>query len=461
MTRDSNIAALALAMEDMFARMANAHRRSDKGPRPLGLPDWDRELWRLARGCLPPVAAEAPTHGPDLYLATQIYKGGGHTGLIGDFVQALDPGANNSHLIVSNLYNENKSPLDEKISSRTRIHPSNTYLLEGPHIGDRLQQLMTRVQSLRPGRVFLFHHPGDPLPAAVAHPEWTSQCVLVHHADATPSFGLYFPGVQPIELHPFGAAATRILGLAPEILMLSAPDPGPRSGNFLASGTLTTASCGSTLKFESPYHYSYPETIAVLLAHTGGKHVHIGPLTDNLLKSIATHLHHHQVQEDRFHHVPWVPSLSQALWDHDCDLYFSSFPIDGARVNAEVAAAAVPHLRHARSMPLKGMQSDPLGLKGGLAWHTWSDLKNQLTKAANADFLIRRSTEIRETYDALHHPRVFTKTLTDILAGKTGIADPIADNRENRALRSTLQRLEIAGLFPDKSPELASGAEDA
>ncbi|MEM8955907.1 MAG: hypothetical protein AAGD22_17255 [Verrucomicrobiota bacterium] len=461
MTRDSNIAALADSMEDAFNRMANLHRQAHLGPRPLGLPDWDGELWRAARACLSPNPTQTPANGPDLYLATQVYKGGGHTALIGDFVQALDPQAAHSHLVISNLYNENKTPLDEKIATRTRINPSNTHLLHGPDTADRIRELLTLVQSLRPGRIFLFHHPGDPLPAAVAHPEWTPQCILVHHADATPSFGLYFPGIQLIELHPFGAAATRVLGLNPEILMLAAPDPGPRQDGFISSGSLTTASCGSTLKFDSPYHYSYPETIAHLLANTGGKHVHIGPLSEALLKNIESHLHNLQVPEDRFQNVPWVSSLSQALWDYECDLYFSSFPIDGARVNAEVAAAAVPHLRHARSMPSKEMQSDPLGLKGGLVWRTWSDLKNELANAADADFLARRSTEIRETYDALHRPDVFAETLTAILSGKTGIADPIAEARENRVLRSTLKRLEIAGLLSPKKAEPASGDEKA
>ncbi len=457
-------------MGDVLDQAYNHLHRFDTvpalGTMALGVQKWDARLWRMGGEYLATLTSrsmsslELPAgQGPDVYLATQAYKAGGHTPLIGDFVRALDAhqGAA-SQLIITNIHGENPAPLPEAIRCRLCIPSVNITILQGPSLYDRLQELMTLLLRLRPRRLFLFHHPDDPLASAVARPEIASQRILVHHADSTPSFGLHLPGVCIIDLNPYAAAMTRLLGLSAALLPLTAPDPGTRPRGFLKRGKLVTATSGSALKFDGNHACNYPETVGVILRSTGGWHVHIGPLKSAMLGKINDVLNHANLPTERFVHVPWVPSLAAALWGHDCDLYFSSFPIDGARTNAEVIASATPHLRHS-NRPLAELSHSELSLDGGLVWHAWEDLTTTLESLNDRSLLEEKSHLIRKGYDRMHHPLVFAKHLDAILNGGSGFEDPHQHERDHRVLRSVCRKL-IASLDPSDPDATASTERD-
>lgn len=138
--------------------------------------------------------------------------------------------------------------------------------------------------------------------------------------------------------------------------------------------------------------------------------------------------------------MPWTPSLARALWEHGCDLYLSSFPIDGARTNAEVLASATPHLRFSARHPASAA-GDDLGNTGGLVWRNWEDLAGHLRDMAHATALEEASAAMRRVYEARHHPGVFADTLQSILAGHGGIVDPREHERDHRSIQMLLNSL--------------------
>lgn len=436
------------------------------GARALGARECDWALWRMGREWIAAHDAEmchraetaSAGFGPDVYLATQLYPDGGHTALIGDFVRALDSKEERAHLILTNIDGLNSSPLSGKIRSRTGIPADNITLLDGRSLFDRLQSLFAQLLALRPRRLFLFHHPDDPLASVVAQPEIAAQRILVHHADSTPSFGLHLPGIQIIDLNPIAASMSRLLGLAAEWLPLTAPDPGARPHGFLRRGELVTATSGNAHKFTSDYVYSYAETVGVILRNTGGWHVHIGWLEETTLAEIASALRAKNLAPDRFIHVPWTQSVATCLWEHEVDLYFSSFPINGARTNAEAMASATPYLGHSMR-PLARLRGSLIDPEGGLVWSTWEDLAVTLQSVSDPAILKELSSGMRLQYERMHHPRVFAKQLAAILAGEGGREDPYREERDQRTMQGMFRSLSTAILQAPKNAETASLAQ--
>ncbi len=440
-------------LEELRHKLARLTDEPGLGSNSLGVPDWDRELWLLGRkwidsnsGKISRSAGSSAGRKNDVYLATQVAADGGHTPLIGDFVRALadesgtTPTGRASHLILTNIVGENPPPLDESIRERTGIPAANIVVLQDGSLGERLEQLFSHLLELRPKRLFLFQHPVDPLAAVVAQPEISPERFLVHFADAMPTFGLHLPGMRVIDLNPFASAMSRVMGLESALLPLTAPDPGPRPCGFLQRGKLVTATSGRPEKFTTPYFLNYPDTVGVILRSTGGWHVHIGRLDDEMLLRIREVLTAAGLPQDRFTHVPWAGSIARALWEHQCDVYFSSFPVDGARTNAEVLASATPHLRHSKE---PGKTNAPLAsqIEGGASWHTWEDLTSVLQKLSDPAVLLEKSRLMRMNYDKLHHPRIFAERLSEILAGGQGWSDPLAHERDHRALNRMLRSL--------------------
>lgn len=403
------------------------------GSLPLGWQKGDRLLSRIGSEGLTDQAGDK--NGPDLFVATTLSKEGGHTGLIGDFVRALfeiSPGTS-PHLIVTNCNHEHSKPLEPEIIDRVAIDAHKIDMLPGPALSDRLEQLFGRISQLKPRRLFLFHHPDDPVACAIARSEIFSEIFLIHHADSIPSFGLYLPGVRVVDVTPHAAALTHAQGLVSAMILLTAPDPGPRRVDFLQRGNLVTATCGSSRKFRSEHRYRYADTVGFLLHATGGWHVHVGPLEEVQLSEIRNAVAAQKVDIERFIHVPWTNSLPATLWENGCDLFFGSFPITGARADVEVFASATPHLAYTARLP-GARFPDPLRPADGLRWNSWEELKDVLAKVSNQETLRGKSKLVRAAYERFHHPRVFVSTLKNILNGGHGIADPDCEGRAGWAM---------------------------
>jgi hypothetical protein len=448
-------------LDDIRDAVRRANAQGSLAGFALGFPRLDQAAWqhgrvRLQELGLPPVAVAAPAEvGPDVYVATQLYRDGGHTALVGDFVRARASRAEGAHLIVTHAGWEPR-PLTPEIRDRTGFASQAVTELLGGSLDDRLDALMNRLSELRPARTFLFHHPDDPLAVAAAQPSLCGRCFLVHHSDATPSLGLYVPGISVIELNPAAAALARVLRLDAHLLLLTCPDPGPRREGFLAGGRLVTASSGSPWKFAGNTPCTYADAVSVVLSTTGGRHVHIGALDEATLTVIRAGLASHDIDPASFVHRDWVPSLAMALREEGCDVFLASFPTDGARTLIEAAAAGTPYLAHAARRST-GARPLALDLPGAASWTGLEDLAEVLKALMDPEVLLARSRSARDWYLRLHRPGVFADTLGNIIAGRGGVDDPDGPERDFGALANLTRRLaENALVEPGASP--ADGA---
>jgi hypothetical protein len=407
--------------------MSRLHARTPLRSWALGVPEWDWRIWRIGRewiarhGETVDRSSDSERPGADVYLATQVHEHGGHTALIGDFVRAL--AGSSPHLVVTDVHEHSDDTISDAVRARLGLPASAITVLRAASLAARVDLLLRTLARLRPARLFLFHHPDDPLASVVAQPEVARTRVLVHHADYLPSFGIYLPGVRIVDLSPGAAARTRFLGRASAWLPLTAPDPAARPYEFLGDGRLVTASCGTAHKFSSDYAFGYAETVGVILRSTGGRHVHIGGLDTRLRSQIADALRGVNVPQDRFVHVPQTPSVTATLWEHRCDLYCASFPIDGARTRIEVMAAGIPYLGHS-ARPQSAAPADDAATDDALVWREYEDLSTILARMAEVATLREQSRRVRAAYERVHHPRQFARTLAQILEGGSGCEDP-------------------------------------
>jgi hypothetical protein len=411
----------------------------------VGVPAWDAEIWRAGRrwwrqhaAAVDALALGGPSlagSGGDVYLATELYEDGGHTGLIGDCVRALDAPA---HVVLTDLHGGHRDGVSPRIVERLGVEPAAVSVLSGPGLDARGRELFVTLRALRPRRLLLFHHPHDPLAVLAAQPEVAPAAWLVHHADATPSFGLHVPGVRVIELHEPGVALSQLLGRLPFLLPLTAPDPGPRPFAFLARGRIVTASCGIAWKFAPAAAYDYAETVAELLGATGGWHVHVGAMDEALRARLYAALASRGVAAERLEHVAWTSSLARTLWERRCDVYVASFPADGARARVDALASGTPYLWHATRPDGDRPDRDSTDDRGGLAWRTWAELRATLAGLADPEALATHGARARGAYDAVHHPAVFARTLRAIVDGTAAPAPLDLDRALGHALRAVL-----------------------
>lgn len=333
----------------------------------------------------------------DVYLMTEIYDTGGHTGLIGDYV-ANSPDRQ-AVLLLSNALNQNPPPA--MAIARTGI--SSEYIEKCPH--DRLLEqtrwMIARLEELQPNRLFILNHPYDPVPIAAAQPGLARWIYYVHHADHTPALGVSLRCTSHFDLTPRAMHCCRSLLKVPNTVYLplqcyeSPTLPHPINGSVLS-----TASSGSSHKFSWKGPTAYPSIIKQLLGSTSGSHFHIGPLAPQQLRQWRTNLTEMGIAQDRLVYVPHVSSLWQAMHDLKIDLYLHSFPLPGARAAVEVMGSGTPILHYS---PL----DNPLQSSANLVYpesKTWSTTEQliALVNHANGEWLATHRKYSRRYYEKNH-----------------------------------------------------------
>jgi len=354
------------------------------------------------------VSAAAEPADLDLFIATQIYAGGGHTAVIGDFVRASD--SVRAEVIVTGTVERDihKGDPPAEIVERLGIGADGLSVCPHEQRAAATRWLIEQIGARRPRRVFLFHHPQDAVAIAGARPSLCGELYLVHHADRQATLGLHQRGTQIVDLSPFtGAFTQRVLGLKPVYAPLIIGDPGeppPREIN----PPFTTVSSGSAHKFGE----EYAENIARVLETTGGRHIHIGFLKEKRLGNIRAHLEGRGIDAGRFEYIAWVPSLAGALIELGADLCISSAPLGGARTAIESGAAGVPMLAHLPDF------STTFGVnhvmpKSLPVWRTIGELVETL-KQIDAAWIIERGRESRRYFETHHHPDQLRSALADL-----------------------------------------------
>jgi hypothetical protein len=347
----------------------------------------------------------------DIYIGSELYQTGGHTALIGDYLQ--NAGSRRALLVVTNI--ENRHPaISPGVLTRLGIDDSQIAICPERNLCRKLVWLTNLLARRQPARVFLFNHPHDSVAIAACQPSSRTRFYFVHHADRMPTLGAFTPLATHIDVTPFRFhSCRRNSSFADNLFIpLVAHDLGCRdfARPRAAFKGLTTASSGSPDKFRLDYTPGYIDVIAAVLRATGGRHIHIGQLPRRHLNRFRSALERHGVARDRLLHIPFVPSVWQAMSDLEIDLYIGSFPVPGARTSIEVMGSGTPAVWHVRS-EVSRFQDTHMKYPEAESWETAAEFLD-LIHRIDASWLKRQSKAARRHYEQKHHPGILASALS-------------------------------------------------
>ncbi len=320
-----------------------------------------------------PLPQHDPEKGVILYFATALYATFGHTKMIEKLIHAFPE--KQHHVFIADAPFHDPEGIRQKFAPYPNVR---IVWMTGDNLLKKLLFCFDQVKSVPVERAYLFNHPDDAL--SIVMGMILAGCIPVyfyHHADATLALGVTCKKFKHIDLHPFSDAVCRDLHQDRLYWPLVHPLPPTlqkRGDRFHSAEGWVTASCGAEMKFTFPYPYSYLDLIPEIIKSTGGRHIHIGPLSPKRVAYVKKKLGD---QADRFIHFPFVESLSHTLIQEKVDLYLLSFPIGGGLATIETLAVGVPILFHENAYSASS-SSAYLSYEGSLSWRTPIELTDIL-----------------------------------------------------------------------------------
>ncbi|MHC5857517.1 hypothetical protein [Nostoc sp.] len=363
-------------------------------------------------------------NGNIIYIATELYKTGGHTALLEDLIKAQP---HRKHIIlITDIFNTvNREIILSRfayLNVKIEWAPQSTLL-------DKLFWLQSQLIEKQLSQVFLFNHWQDAVAIAAVQPHLAQQLFFYHHCDHQLCLGLYLSHAKHIDPHTFGFYNCRHnLGVAnTRYIPLVVEDLGTRSPElpFIANGKLRTCSSGSGNKFEQIYPYSYIEEVPKILDVTQGVHVHIGELSHYSLERIRQGLEERGITQESFIYIPWVKSLWWTIGEQKIDVYLNSFPLGGGRASIEVMGSGTPFIGHQNynSRVLSGID---IVYPEAYFWQKPEELYSYL-QGLTPEVLTEQAAYSRRHYELYHTPKVLQQCLQDCNSEEGLFPPPLRD----------------------------------
>ncbi|WP_312593751.1 glycosyltransferase [Stutzerimonas nitrititolerans] len=345
-----------------------------------------------------------------MYLATELYVFGGHSRMLEDFVRAAPE---YDHLvIVSNFFRTGGGAV--QAHGQLKALGAKVQVLENDlSIVDRTLRLMELLRQHPASACILFNHHQDVSIVAACQPEYCGNYYFYHHADHNLCLGARIKHLRHIDLTTPQFQRCEAWQDDNIYLPISCEDkPLRRDSNRSKSDTLVTATAGSWVKFSSKYHVSFEDFLCATLGQTNGRHIHFGDIPSERLASVWRRLGEKGIGSSHFEHVPWVPSLWEAVVGKGVDIYLTSFPIGGGRAAIEMMGAGVPVIFHANSSPY--FVAEELRYLGAGCWTYLDQLTEALAAYSSVEVLQRHSAYAREHYERYFSDAVFRQALQEL-----------------------------------------------
>lgn len=307
-----------------------------------------------------------------LVLASELVKAGGHVELIKDYL-ALGIFECPIRVALTDAFNRIER---SDIGQWEVLLGCEVFVAEESTLSGKLDLLAARIEQWNPSTILTLGHNQDVVSIVAAHAPGATNRFYIHHGDHHLSLGVTCKAFQHVDLHNMTYELCKDeIGVAEQRYWpLSAVRPFSSKTRFLERGALTTCACGRMSKFESgSYAFSYERAVALMLKVTGGYHVHIGELTEDFIKKIHAELDIEKVNNDRFIHIEWVPSLSTALIEQMVDVYIASFPIGGGKAVVEAMSVGMPVVTH-ESYRSRYLGCVNLAYPESFVWNTYEKL---------------------------------------------------------------------------------------
>jgi hypothetical protein len=386
-----------------------------------------------------------------VFLVTGIAGVGGHTRVLMDLVK-VDPAARKTVLVSNVLHDLSEDEVREILhrldsSIEVEVAPKGT-------VADALVWLQQRLATLRPARSYILQHHFDAAITAAVQPEITGKLFYYHNCDHSLALGIHLPHATHIDFNGKSYHHCRtVKGVQNGVFWPLVAEVSQHRAHlpFLAHGCIISATSGGLPKFDLsyliewvPYRHDYKMLVPLILRATGGMHIHIGPLKEDVLQFIRANIAAAGIDPLRFIHLSSVDDLASELVDRRVDLYIGSFPLGGGRATVEVMGAGIPLLLHNNYASvfytdINEVYPDVL---------TWSDA-DQLTgilTGLDAEALAEHASRARAFYESRFTPEALRNAVTATLLG-----DPPAPPPPPMHFPNTLQR------WLDQRATLASG----
>lgn len=346
-----------------------------------------------------------------VYIVSKLYASGGHTLALADIIR-LSPHGRSVILMTGVVGATHRTTILKRFHSIPNL--SVEYAPRGSHLL-KLDWLQRRIQALAPNSIWLFNHHQDSVAVAAIQPDAGYRVHFYHHGDHHLCLGVHLEYAEHIDMHPMGFHNCRnALGIrGNRYLPLVAKDLGDRQVPTAAEQArgLVTCTAASSSKVEAPYFVGYAEVVPELLRATGGRHIHIGHLSQMSLVGIRRGLHRLNIPQAAFVHIPYVPSLWISLQDHQVDLYVASFPYGGARTLIEAMGAGTAVALHAHHSS-RLLSTFDMAYKGAFFWRTPDELLEYLRNVGREE-LRRQSRLARSKFVECHRETLLAEALAD------------------------------------------------
>lgn len=348
-----------------------------------------------------PATIEKKPHSGTLIIATELAAAGGHVEVIKDLVRLGNCPAP-VELLLTDTFERVDAATQQGYAAAMGVP---LHLAHGNDSNQRLHSVMSVLQGQRPHTVVLLVHNQDAVGVVAGLACDAQKALFVHHGDHHLSLGVTCTRFSHVDLSNSAFHNCRhTIGVRDNVywpLTLSSHKENRHSGRFMESGHLVTSCVGRPEKFDDPsYRFQYLDLVGLILHSTGGHHLHVGQLRDDQLQRIEAGLDKHGIDRARFEHIPWVPSVSEALINRQVDLYLTSFPQGGGKSQIEVMASGIPTLIHInyRSSVLSGID---LGYPGAFTWHNEVALV-QILSTVTSESLLQHSSVARHHFESNH-----------------------------------------------------------
>ncbi|MCK9353813.1 MAG: hypothetical protein M0P59_06605 [Gallionella sp.] len=352
--------------------------------------------WRRIQNSAQPAHRNNESGNTVVYVASRLYDFGGHTPVVADIIR-LGPSARSIILITGTVGATNLAAIRHRFEGLTQVSlecaPHGTFL-------EKLNWLQRKLLEFSPSTVWLFNHNQDSVAVAAVQPDAGYRLRYYHHGDHQLCLGVYLDYADHIDPHPMGFHNCRDhLGIQNNrYLPLTVKDHGapPAKEARTSDAMLITCTAASRGKIEAPYFINYADVIPEMLHASGGKHIHIGPLSSMTLWRIRRAMRKLGVPDNGFVHIPYVRSVWDALHEYRVNLYITSFPYSGGRTLIEAMGAGVAvalHL-HCRSRLLSSFD---MAFEGAMLWRSPSELYKYVQQT-DAETLRQQGKAARKKY---------------------------------------------------------------
>lgn len=113
-------------------------------------------------------------------------------------------------------------------------------------------------------------------------------------------------------------------------------------------GPLTTATAAARFyKYEGEILGNFVNFVVYLMRATGGRHVHYGPLPEEIRARLGQVMKRNDVDPERFQHVEWADNLPDSMLELGVGLFISPFPISSIKLNLQCESAGIPVMVYA------------------------------------------------------------------------------------------------------------------